>query len=143
MCPPYVVSPRVRRRPFPSIPAHEWFGTARCVISIHQVEQGTNLQYCAECFTCESRTTNSTNVGYYDVGIKHYIWIGTGIYYEECARCHVVLGNERPAHHCADCRAALLSFADSVTETRARPYDDPVPTVITLSYQRIPFAKQE
>lgn len=127
-----------RFQPFPTaIRFRDWLRTAKCITSVHLVEQETNAVFCLDCFAYEREVTNRECIKYYDTAIKHYIRIGPGYFWEECRRCSVLLGEERPAEVCKACRVAINEYLSQPRTADDRPHDDPVPTIIPISYKRV------
>lgn len=140
MCPRQIDPPQPRTTVVPtvhSIVYTEWADTATCVKATYFRDRTSGSKLCCECYTDEASSDETRDrVADYEVVIRHGMKIGFGPYYEECGNCYVVLGNEQTIADCETCESIYFNFLDHILETGDTPFNDPEPTIITISQIR-------
>lgn len=112
----------------PALPYQDWLDTATCVTCHAFQHRETELFICS---LCASRQEHFNRADYRFV-VRHYVYIGEGRQFENCAECNNPPIRTRPIDLCDNCKVALRSFVTYLIETGDDPYNDPGTAVLYI-----------
>ena len=133
MCPRYRSPPPARTPSLPATRLTLWLASALCITVNFYRHRLNEAKICRECYLGKSSRAQS----FYDAYSRHYILLGDREAYEECARCDVILFEERAISQCEVCPETLAQFVQHLNSTGETPYDDPEPTMLMISQTRL------